>query len=111
MRLRQPLLQHLQPQLLHLIQVLQHRILMHQQKQTVMKVIMLLNRCWEVNCCSFRELYLIINLVELVRLLNGGMDNPELENLTIGSFMRRFGEDVDARSTDGTQNFSSEISC
>ena len=39
--------------------------------------------------------------VELLRLLGGGMDNPELENLTIGSFMQRFGEDVDARSNDG----------
>ena len=29
------------------------------------------------------------------------MDNPELENLTIGSFMQRFGEDIDTRSNDG----------
>ncbi|CAF0890660.1 unnamed protein product [Adineta ricciae] len=47
-------------------------------------------------------------LGELLRLLGGGMDNPELENLTIGSFMRRFGEDVDVRSTDGT-NIISEL--
>ncbi|CAF1162054.1 unnamed protein product [Rotaria sordida] len=47
-------------------------------------------------------------LTELLRLLGGGLDNPELDNLTIGSFMQRFGEDVDARSNDGT-NLISEL--
>jgi len=46
--------------------------------------------------------------LELLRLLGGGFDNPELNNLTIGSFMQRFGEDVDARSNDGT-NLISEL--
>ncbi|CAF0752785.1 unnamed protein product [Adineta steineri] len=45
---------------------------------------------------------------ELLRLLGGGLDNPELDNLTIGSFMQRFGEDVESRSTDGT-NLISEL--
>lgn len=40
--------------------------------------------------------------LELMRLLGGGMDNPELENLTIGSFMQRFGEDIDSRTNDGS---------
>jgi hypothetical protein len=39
--------------------------------------------------------------IELLRLLGGGIDNPELDNLTIGSFMQRFGEDVESRSNDG----------
>ncbi|UJR37992.1 hypothetical protein I4U23_030674 [Adineta vaga] len=47
-------------------------------------------------------------LSELLRLLGGGLDNPELENLTIGAFMQRFGEDVESRSTDGT-NIISEL--
>ncbi|CAF2492678.1 unnamed protein product [Rotaria sp. Silwood2] len=47
-------------------------------------------------------------LTELLRLLGGGLDNPELDNLTIGSFMQRFGEDIDARSNDGT-NLISEL--
>jgi len=34
-------------------------------------------------------------------LLGGGIDNPELDNLTIGSFMQRFGEDVESRTNDG----------
>jgi len=38
---------------------------------------------------------------ELLRLLGGGLDNPELDSLTIGSFMQRFGEDADSRSNDG----------
>jgi hypothetical protein len=33
--------------------------------------------------------------------LGGGLDNPELDNLTIGSFMQRFGEDIESRSNDG----------
>jgi hypothetical protein len=36
--------------------------------------------------------------------LGGGLENPELDNLTIGSFMQRFGEDVESRSNDG-KNF------
>lgn len=47
-------------------------------------------------------------LTELLRLLGSGIDNPELDNLTIGTFMQRFGEGVDSRSNDGT-NLISEL--
>ncbi|CAF1403986.1 unnamed protein product [Rotaria magnacalcarata] len=47
-------------------------------------------------------------LTELLRLLGGGLENPELENLTIGSFMQRFGEDIETRSNDGA-NLISEL--
>ena len=47
--------------------------------------------------------FLFFPSVELLRLLGGGLDNPELENLTIGSFMQRFGEDIDSRPNDGKE--------
>ncbi|CAF4346272.1 unnamed protein product [Didymodactylos carnosus] len=40
--------------------------------------------------------------LELVRLFGNGPENPELNNLTIGTFMQRFGEDADSRNSDGT---------
>lgn len=60
----------------------------------------------------FREwisLQFIIFFVELLRLLGGGIDNPELDNLTIGSFMQRFGEDVESRSNDGKNSSIKQI--
>ncbi len=64
---------------------------------------MLLNKCLEVEIFSkIKESVTDWHcFIELLRLLGGGLDNPELDNLTIGSFMQRFGEDIESRSNDG----------
>ncbi|CAF0981590.1 unnamed protein product [Didymodactylos carnosus] len=41
-------------------------------------------------------------LIELLRLLGSGPENPELNNLTIGAFMQRFGEDFDSGNSNET---------
>ena len=66
-----------------------------------MKLILSLNKCLEVELYFKGRFIYSSFFVELLRLLGGGIDNPELNNLTIGSFMQRFGEDVESRSNDG----------